>query len=266
MASPENQAIRTILDRLRERGWVGDQGGCAATLASAILDDPSLLDRPQDLSRLVPVAFQVTHGLTGRDVVIEIEPLRGRLGLLAAERRNETRLPLIQLDQIDSFALVAEVPPSTVMDLCPLDLLEDDVERMIATIIGEPFRQKDWGGELDDLFTQSVDLDGRAVRASFMLKGRGLGSVMKIKDLGANGDQVMRMVKQPAELFVVQHVNRIDPSVYSHLQDAILARRAEGHKVIGSVWDGVALARLGVAYGLLNPATGQIRAEALRTR
>ncbi|MFC6157189.1 hypothetical protein [Kribbella jiaozuonensis] len=235
-------------------------------LAGAILDDASLLDRPQDLGALVPEAFQVAHGLTGLDVVVEIEPLRAQLSVLAIEHLKGARLPLIQLDQIDTFARVSEVPPSAVMDLCPLDLLEDDVERMIATVIGEPFRQKDWGGELDDLFTQSVQLDGRAVRASFMLKGRGLGSVMKMKDLGANGDQVMRMVRQPAELFVVQHVNRIDASVYSHLEDAIVARRAEGHEVVGSVWDGVAVARLGVAYGLMDPKSGQIRTEALRTK
>ena len=100
-----------------------------------------------------------------------------------------------------------------VRGICPLDLLEDDVEQIIANVIGEPFRQKDWGGELDDLFSQSVQLDGRSVRTSFMLKGRGLGSQMKMKNLGKNGDQITRMTRQPAELFVVQHVNDIDSSV-----------------------------------------------------
>lgn len=265
MASPDNQAIRAILDRLRARGWAGDQGGCSSALAGAILDDPSLMDRPHDLRRLVPGAFELAHDVTAAEVVAEIEPLRARLSDLAAQRRSEARPPLIQVDQIDSFGRVSSVPPSAVMDLCPLDLLEDDVERMITTIIGEPFRQKDWGGELDDVFTQGVQLGGRSVRASFMLKGRGLGSVMKMKDLGTNGDQVMRMVRQPAELFVVQHVNRIDASVYSHLGDAIVARRAEGQQAVGSVWDGVAVARLGVAYDLLDPGTGELRRDALRT-
>jgi hypothetical protein len=263
MASPENQAIRAIMDRLRECGWSGDQGRCSSTMASAILNDPSLLDRPHDLSAVVPEAFQLAHRVTGAEVASAIAPLRAPLTNLAAQRQGDTRPPIIQIDQIDTFARVSEVPPSKVMDLCPLHLLEDDVERMIATVIGEPFRQKDWGGELDDLFTQAVQLGGRAVRASFMLKGRGLSSTMRMKNLGKNGDQVMRMIKQPAELFVVQHVNNIDASVISHLQDAIVARRAEGHLVVGSVWDGVAVARLGVAYGLLDPKTGELNHDAL---
>ena len=263
MTSARNTAVRLLLNQFRARGWSGDQEQCALTLVNALFKDKSLLERQQDLGRLVPSGFLLAHGITGGDVGSELRSLRDKLVALLDSDAAAALPPLLAIDRIDSFARVAEISAADVAALCPLDLLEDDVERIIAGIIGEPFRQKDWGGELDDLFTPSVQLEGRLARASFLLKGRGLGSVMKMKDLGSNGDQVMRMVKQPAELFVVQHVNRIDASVYSHLSDAIVARRAEGYPVVGSVWDGVMIARLGVAYGYLDPGTGALIPGAL---
>lgn len=264
MSSPENRAVRAIINQCRGRDWRGDQGGCAGRLAQVILDDPTILDRPRELARAVPDVFALTNGVEAIDVVDQLQLIRGELLELARHHQVLARPPLIQMDQIDTFARVAEIPATQVQALCPLDLLEDDVEQIIANVIGEPFRQLDWGGELDDLFSQSVQLGGRAVRTSFLLKGRGKKAVMKMKDLGRNGDQVTRMMKQPAELFVVQHVNRIDGSVYSHLQDAVVARRAEGHDVVGSVWDGVTIARLGVAHGYLDPKTGALIPNALR--
>lgn len=264
MSSPENRAVRAILDQCRNRDWRGDQGGCAGRLAQVVLDDPSILDRPNELARTVPDVFALAHGVEAIEVVDQLQLIRDELLELARQHLVLARPLLIQMDQIDTFAKVAEVPATQVEAFCPLDLPEDDVEQIIANVIGEPFRQKDWGGELDDLFSMSVQLGGRAVRTSFMLKGRGLGTVMKMKNLGKNGDQVMRMVKQPAELFVVQHVNRIDGSVISHLEDAVAARRAEGHDVVGSIWDGVAIARLGVAHGYLNSETGALIPGALR--
>jgi hypothetical protein len=69
---------------------------------------------------------------------------------------------------------------------------------------------------------------------------------------------------QPAELYVVQYVGRVDAAVYRQLQDAVIAKRARGEPhVVGSVWNGVDTARLGVAYGFIDPASGQLRPERL---
>jgi hypothetical protein len=173
--------------------------------------------------------------------------------------------PIIQIADIDSFSRVGDIRSEDVEDFAnPLNLLEDIVEQIIAKIIGEVYRIKDWAGENDDMFTAQMMLHGRNVRTSFLLKGSGLKGPLKPKNLGKNGDQITRMMDQPAELFVVQHVNRVDPAVRKQLQDAVIARRVEGNEVaVGTVWDGIDTARLGVAYGFLDPATGALKPGAL---
>src|SRR4051794_34735959 len=99
MSSPDNRAIRAIMRQLRARGWTGDQGGCALDLSTVILDDPSILDRPHDLSSYVPRAFTTAHSVSAIQVVAVIEEIRGELSSLALERRKVARLPLIQIDQ-----------------------------------------------------------------------------------------------------------------------------------------------------------------------
>ncbi|MEO6701017.1 MAG: hypothetical protein ABIP57_05900 [Jatrophihabitantaceae bacterium] len=227
-------------------------------MIAAVMADPAVFDSPTEFAAAVPDTFLLQHGISAADVAAELRPIRDGLTALSQKQHDLQRPALISIDEIDTFARVKEVPATGVQHLCPLDLLEDVVEQIIVKVIGEPFTQKDWGGELDDLFTHNVYLDGRAVRTSMLLKGRGLSTVMKMKNLGKNGDQVTRMVKQPADLFIVQHVNRIDASVVAHLRDSVMARRAEGYGAVGSIWDGVAVARLGVAYGYLDATTGQL--------
>lgn len=78
--------------------------------------------------------------------------------------------------------------------------------------------------------------------------------------LGKNGDQLTRMLRQPADLFIVQHVGSVSPAVRQQLQDAIVARRARANSAaVGSVWDGVDTARLFVAHGYIEPHTGKVR-------
>jgi hypothetical protein len=72
------------------------------------------------------------------------------------------------------------------------------------------------------------------------------------------------MLRQPADLFIVQHVGPVSPAVRQQLQDAIVARRAWGHlAAVGSVWDGVGTAGLFVAHGYLDPHTGKLQPGAL---
>jgi len=43
------------------------------------------------------------------------------------------------------------------------------------------------------------------------------------------------------------------------LADGVIARRVEGNRqAVGTIWDGVSTARLGVAYGFLNASTGAL--------
>ena len=83
-----------------------------------------------------------------------------------------------------------------------LDLDEDTIQTALEEILDEPFHKKDWGGEYNDLYSANVVINGQRISSAFLLKGKGLRkSVMEIKDCGANGDQLVRLVESPAQLF-----------------------------------------------------------------
>jgi hypothetical protein len=78
--------------------------------------------------------------------------------------------------------------------------------------------------------------------------------------MGRNGDQLDRMLQQPADLFVIQHCDAISAAVRRHLRRGIIALRATGHeRAVGSVWDGSDCARLFVAHGMIDQKTGSLK-------
>lgn len=167
---------------------------------------------------------------------------------------------LITIDDIETFNAVSSVTPQDVVEIARsgLPLLEQTVKEFIGRIVGEPYLEKDWGGELSDIHTSRVVIHSQRTLSAFLLKGRGLRGKMLPKHLGLNGDQIRRLSKQGVELYVVQHVGPVDEAVYDQLRDMVLARRSEGNeRVVGSVWDGADCARLFVAHGLIDPDTGQ---------
>jgi hypothetical protein len=166
---------------------------------------------------------------------------------------------LIPMVEIDSFARAQHVYPSVVASFAnPLDLLEQTVKLLIARILGEPYVPKDWGGETDDLFTPRVTLKGRSASASFALKGPGAAKTLHPNQLDKRGDQVDRMLAQPADLYVVAHTGSVSTSIRRQLNDGITARH--GHRrALGSIWDGSDLARLFIAHDFLDPDTGILR-------
>lgn len=262
-SDPEKLMIRLLQDRIRNVGWQNG-GNAAYHLAMALLESPSALSEPEAFVSLVPSQFLDENGVNEEQVRQAFTPLFAQVQSFANDAAMAHLPPIIPMDAIDSFARANEVPAAEVAAwTAPLQLLEDDIERFITQIIGQPYRQKDWGGEMDDLFTGQVRLDGVTVATSFMLKGRSVQGVMKPKDLGKNGDQITRMMTQPADLFIVQHVHRIDPSVRQQLENAVVARRAQGKTTVGSIWEGVDIARLGVAYGFLDKSDGSFIPDAL---
>jgi hypothetical protein len=258
-SSPEAQAIRQILNSFRDRG-LKDEAGAALSIMRTIFADTAALDSPVLLEPAIPEDFLLVNKTSAVEVHDALGQAAASLRLLAHEAQGINNPPLLQISDIDTFSRTRTVAATQVADFAmPLDLAEDIVEKIIAKVIGEPNLVKDWGGEFDDLYTGQVTLNGRNVRTSFLLKGNGLRVALKPRYLGKNGDQITRMMAQPAELYVVQHVNRVDPSVTKQLRDAILARRAEGNTTaVGTVWDGVDTARLGVAYGFLDSADGTL--------
>ena len=159
----------------------------------------------------------------------------------------------LQVDDIDSFIEVSKVKPSEVANLIPLDLDEEFIKNSLAEIIGETFVQKDWGGELGDLFSTRIKFRGHRISTAFMFKGKGLRKKLTIADCGKNGDQILRLLKLPARLFIVQHVGEIDFTVREQLEMATETKaRQTGKALYYCLMDGVDTARVLLAYGKLD--------------
>ena len=125
----------------------------------------------------------------------------------------------IHIDDIDSFKLVKGEPIPKKIDLELLkDIPENDVKIAIAEIINERTIPKDWGGEKSDLFSTNVKLNGDRVSTAFLLKGPSAFHPMMPKDLGKNGDQIVRLFEEPATLLVLQHCHEIMPPVRSMMK------------------------------------------------
>ncbi len=172
--------------------------------------------------------------------------------------RRYSDLPLkerLVVEDIDSFMKVRDVNPSMIAALLRsgrIELTEDKVQMALEAILDVPFHKKDWGGEVNDLYTANVLLNGVRRSTAFLLKGNGLKKAeMTIGDCGKNGDQLVRLFSSPAELFVIQYVGPIAESVIDDVHGKTLARRAQGANANYLMIDGQDTARLLYAYNKL---------------
>jgi hypothetical protein len=126
----------------------------------------------------------------------------------------------VHIDRIDSFNRVRDLSerPSK-KDLDRLRAIpEADIKRAFAEIIGEQTVPKDWGGERSDLFSTSVEIEGKRISTAFLFKGPAQFKPMTLAELGKNGDQIDRLFSEPADLFVLQHCHEITPPVRSMMR------------------------------------------------
>jgi hypothetical protein len=120
----------------------------------------------------------------------------------------------------------------------------------LEKIISEPFHKEDWGGETNDLYTSNLRVNGKRLPSAFLLKGNGLAKkVMNIKDCGKNGDQIVRLLDSPAQLFFVQFVGNIHENVIKDLEGKVERLRLKGASAWYCVMNGQDTARLLHAYG-----------------
>jgi hypothetical protein len=163
----------------------------------------------------------------------------------------------LSIDDIESFSKVREVAPCTVAPLLKdgyLNVTEDTVQKALEEILPVPLHKKDWGGEVNDLYTANVLIDGVRRPTAFLLKGNGLKKkMMEIKNCGKNGDQVVRLFQNPADLFVIQFVGNISEAVILHAHGEIAKLKKQGRNAHFLIIDGQDTARLLCAYGKLMP-------------
>ena len=198
-----------------------------------------------------------------RGWAILVRQLRESIQVL--ERMVEVNLPRytdlpiqtrLYVEDIDSFRNVRDVNPAAVSHLLELggylDQPEDFIQMALEGILDVSLHKKDWGGEINDLYTANVIVNGARRATAFLLKGRGLRKkVLEIGDCGKNGDQLVRLFNSPAELFVVQYVGEVSENVIKDVEGKVDERRAKGKLAWYCIMNGQDTARVLRAYGKL---------------
>jgi hypothetical protein len=93
-------------------------------------------------------------------------------------------------------------------------------------------RRKTGGGEEADHYTSHLTLRNSRRTAAFLLKGPAGGQrfrPMTPKMLGKQGDQIYRMAKTEAQVFILQHCHEVQPSVRSQLENAAVRPHRQAH-------------------------------------
>jgi hypothetical protein len=231
--------------------WVATMKGLAVLIAQAVAtpdgDALGALSKAvanRDSQWLIPTAQSV--GDVVRAFLLEnTPPLRDRL----------------MIEDIDNFERVRLISPHEVSHLLDesgyIDISEDAVQCALEQILCVPTHKKDWGGEINDLYTSNLSISGVRIPTAFMLKGKGLKrSELRISDCGKNGDQLVRLFESIAYLFVIQFVGKISEAVIADVQGKVSMKRAGGKPAWYLIIDGQDTARLLYAYGHPGSKTG----------
>jgi hypothetical protein len=242
------------LYHVTQRGYVmGDH------LAGGPVDKPfrGFLRLPaRPVESPIPMIFNQTNNNRG-DVNNAISKKGNVVQNVARITSSTSAKERIFIDDIESFSKVRDVAPATVALLLKdgyLDVAEDVVQKALEEILAVALHKKDWGGEVNDLYTANVLVDGVRRPTAFLLKGNGLtAKTMEIKHCGKNGDQVVRLFHSPADLFVIQFVGNIAEAVIQHAHGEIARLKTQGKEAHFLTIDGQDTARLLTAYGKLTP-------------
>ena len=199
------------------------------------------------------------HVLTGtvRDVIESSALLCLKLAVEEVPSSHQPSPPLrVHIDDIDNFRKVRNFKLHTIADYIDsngrVDLAENIIKNALAEILAVKPAKKGWGGEDNDLYTSNLSIHGNRIPTAFALKGRGTKSLsLKIKDCGKNGDQLVRLFRAPAELFVLQYVGDIDEHVIKDMEGKAQALRAQDRQASYCIINGQDTARLLGAYDKL---------------
>jgi hypothetical protein len=168
---------------------------------------------------------------------------------IRVQRLHET-YEQITADDLDSFSEIKKVKSVAVSNLIPLQVIEKQIKEWFAEIIGEPFIQKDWGGEDRDLYSNRVKFRNKRIPTAFLLKGPGQKGPLTAAKCGKNGDQILRLVRTySTRLFIVQYVGKIHPNLIDTFEAHVAYESRKHKKLLFYVIDGIDTARILKAYG-----------------
>ena len=159
--------------------------------------------------------------------------------------KNMTNAVQITVDGMDSFSKVKGLSPSQ----SPIPIDEKKFKEGIQKILGEQGNFQDWGGETDDLFSTRLLINGERRNVAFGFKGKGTTGVLTPKKMGKNADQIQRLFRTSADVFLVQYWDRIDESIIEQLKNFATAKSAyEGRRIYYGIIDGQDTVRILQAY------------------
>ncbi len=161
--------------------------------------------------------------------------------------RQLINVEFVSIDELDSFKKVRSVEAPSRRIALPERQFKDGIQE----ILGDRGTFKDWGGEQNDFYSSNLRVrkNGKRLRAAFGYKGPGTKGVLTPKKMGKNGDQIQRLFKSAADVFIVQYWGEIDQSVVSQMEEFAKAKSAtENRLVLFGLIDGADSDRLALAY------------------
>ena len=169
-----------------------------------------------------------------------------RIQVKVAIPRRRQQAYSLTVDDIGSFSKVRK----TGKNQGNTRMAETIFKKGVARILGERGTFKDWGGENRDLSsTRLVVSGGKRRAAAFAFKGPGQTGRLTPRKMGKNGDQIQRLFKCPADVFLVQYWAQIDDTVYEQLRSFAQLKSYWDERPIGyGVIDGTDSTRLIKAY------------------
>lgn len=156
------------------------------------------------------------------------------------------RSKFIRADEIKEFSKSRKI--NSIGGLTPARLSEARTKAGFLKLLGETKSPKDWGGEINDIFTDRVTLFGKKRRAAFALKGPAKTGALVPGKMGKNGDQIQRLFDSPASIFMVQYEGEVKESIYKLMEELSKARAITGGEIFWGVIDDDATKRLRKAY------------------
>lgn len=152
----------------------------------------------------------------------------------------------VDIDSIESFSRVKRIHST---GNSSVSIYEKRMKRGISKILGERGKFQDWGGETDDLFSTRIRMDGKRLAVALGLKGRGTSGILVPKKMGKRGDQIQRLFRSSADIFLVQYNGQIDETILEQMHAfAITKSVLEGKGIYYGIIDGQDSQRLIAAY------------------
>jgi hypothetical protein len=156
-----------------------------------------------------------------------------------------TSVKQITLDDIQTFAQVQRVVQRKAYVRMPEKVFKTGIQNLV----NEPGTFSDWGGEGNDLFTTRLQVGGKRKATAFAFKGPGKKGKLTPGKMGKNGDQIQRLFRSSAEVFIVQYWSEIDESVLEQMKYFAIAKSAlEESSIMYGIIDGADSARIVAAY------------------